>query len=537
MDENLSDPHGEFYNELLTLAGRPERQPEGWQQYKERRFESVDEQFAFTTRLIQFYVFWSIYSLENGVAGGLKWTAGTGVTPIDKEPIAPPDATPYSSAVLFETLSNSEFLNPINRIVLTSKPFPVPAGTQMSFMEHSNPDKGEVFTCVIRLERPQFFKIDFEVQPGPAMNNQLPAGFSTPTVLGTTTYTINIVMKYQIQRKTDRRFQADKYAAWADSVFDGLKKQMGFGSNMQSTTQSSPQIGHFIDEGSHIQVGTLPESLKQQVAALAGLTEGSDAEQSLRKDIIASTMKLNPVPAIPEEARRHFVIANTFVRDGKQSQDYSHAIEEYKKALLLAPWYADAYYNLGVSLQASGDYPAAERALRLYLYSAPSASDARTVQDHIYEMSARTTAYSQKANEQMNEFRHLVAGIRYDQHSWCGFIRGSHHQPSMDMGCNEKEFNGKNWIINDKRQNVFWDFSADNTVRLAGGVPFLFGMPDKRTGSIRWMCGRTPDDVTPAWVRIWPGGIGVTYSCQRPADDTDFKPQVRYEYVSFSVGK
>src|SRR5437016_3525594 len=74
MNTNLSDPHEEFYGGLVQLASRPGKPPDGWPAYKERKFESLDEQFTFVTRLLQFYVFRSIYFLQRGVAGGVKWT-------------------------------------------------------------------------------------------------------------------------------------------------------------------------------------------------------------------------------------------------------------------------------------------------------------------------------------------------------------------------------------------------------------------------------------------------------------------------------
>ena len=180
------------------------------------------------TRLIHFYVFRSIYLLERGVAGGIKWTAGVGVTPINKKPIMPPDAVPYPTKEILDALSDNEFLNPIDEMLWKARPLTVPVGTHIFFTEHANPEKGEVFTCSVGLEKPGYFKVDFEIQSGLGMNNQLPVGFSTQAVQGTTTYTVNIAMKYEIQRRKDHGFQQDQYAFWLDSLFDGLKRQMAF---------------------------------------------------------------------------------------------------------------------------------------------------------------------------------------------------------------------------------------------------------------------------------------------------------------------
>ncbi len=231
MDTNFSDPHYEFYEDLMALASRPEQRPDGWPPYKDRRFESADEQFAFVARLTQFYVFRSIDRLQRGVAGGVKWTAGVGVTPIDRKAIVPPDAVPYPTKDLLDTLAGCEFLRPSDQMIWKASPMKLPAESHAIFTEHADPAKGEVFTSTVRLERPGYFKIDFEVRPGIAMNNQLPAGFSSDAVKGTATHSVTVTMRYEIRRRNDGGFQPNMYAAWADSLFSGLRKQMGFDSN------------------------------------------------------------------------------------------------------------------------------------------------------------------------------------------------------------------------------------------------------------------------------------------------------------------
>jgi hypothetical protein len=228
MNLNLSDSHQEYYDSLLDLANRPDNQPQGWADYKDRKFESVDAQFTFVTRLIQFDVFRTVYFLERGVVAGIRWTAGGGVTPINRPPIEPPDATVYPTAELLKILSHNEFVKPADEMLWKGKSLSVPLGTRLSFQEHSNPEKGQVLTCTVRLEKSGYFLLDFDVQPGPAMNNQLPAGFSTQAIQGTTTYSVSIAMSYVIQRRRDHGFEPEQYAAWADSIFSGLKARMGF---------------------------------------------------------------------------------------------------------------------------------------------------------------------------------------------------------------------------------------------------------------------------------------------------------------------
>lgn len=228
VNENLNDPHQEYYDGLLQLANRPDHQLEGWPEYRARSFESLDQQFTFVTRLLQFDIFRSLYFLQRGVVGGVKWTSGVGVTPINRKPVVPPDAAPYAQERINALLTSSEFLRPTDELLWENKPFMLPLGTEMSFVESANPAKGEVLTCIVRLERPGYFRLDFESQPGPAIDNQLPAGFSSPAARGTTTYSMVVSMKYRIERKRDQGFNADQYSIWADSLFDGLRKAMAF---------------------------------------------------------------------------------------------------------------------------------------------------------------------------------------------------------------------------------------------------------------------------------------------------------------------
>jgi hypothetical protein len=229
MDSNPAGPHEEFYSDLVGLAGRPDKPTEGWPVYRERKFDLPDEQFHFVTRMLQYYVLRSIYYLERGVSG-TKWTVGVGVTPIERKAVIPPDNEAYPTEEILRLLTSSEFLTPMEKFLWDNKhkPLPVPLGTRISLLEHEDPQKGEVFTCTVQFERPGYFKLDFDVRAGMATNDQLPAGFSSQAVKGTTTYNMTVSMRYEIQRGKVQNFRADEYAAWADALFIGLKKQMGF---------------------------------------------------------------------------------------------------------------------------------------------------------------------------------------------------------------------------------------------------------------------------------------------------------------------
>ena len=61
-------------------------------------------------------------------------------------------------------------------------------------------------------------------------------------------------------------------------------------------------------------------------------------------------------------------------------------MEEYKAALLAAPWWADAYKKLAMAQKAAEKYDDAVASLNFYLLTQPA--DARDAQDEIYKLKA-----------------------------------------------------------------------------------------------------------------------------------------------------
>lgn len=122
--------------------------------------------------------------------------------------------------------------------------------------------------------------------------------------------------------------------------------------------------------------------------SLAQLQKNPD-DDSLRQRIIGLALVAHPPLAIPEEARRQFVKGVTLQREARDTVALALAAHAYDQALLLAPWWADAYYNLGIVLEELGRFGKAIEALHLYLAAHPDAEDARAVKDKIYALEAK----------------------------------------------------------------------------------------------------------------------------------------------------
>lgn len=108
-----------------------------------------------------------------------------------------------------------------------------------------------------------------------------------------------------------------------------------------------------------------------------------------RRLIIKLASELKPAPAIPEEARKHFVEGAAIVKAAKNPAQQAIAAQSFTEALKIAPWWGDAYYNLGVAQELAEKYDEAEQALNFYLLSNPGETEKREVQDRIYALSAK----------------------------------------------------------------------------------------------------------------------------------------------------
>jgi len=131
-----------------------------------------------------------------------------------------------------------------------------------------------------------------------------------------------------------------------------------------------------------VQAQSPQQTLTQYVSDL----QKNPNDNALREKIIRHVQTMKPAPPVPEEARRHYVMALTLFKGAKKIEDYGESIEEFKSALLIAPWWAEANRDLGMALEAAKRYDEAISALKLYMASSPGEEKARAAQDEIYKI-------------------------------------------------------------------------------------------------------------------------------------------------------
>jgi tetratricopeptide (TPR) repeat protein len=122
-------------------------------------------------------------------------------------------------------------------------------------------------------------------------------------------------------------------------------------------------------------------------------------DNALREKIIKHVQTMRPSPAIPEEARRQYVMAKTFYKDAKKIEDYHAAMDAFQNALLIAPWWPDANRELGIAAKGAQRYDDAIAALKLYIATNPGKDKARATQDEIYKIEAKKKKLQQKRGQ------------------------------------------------------------------------------------------------------------------------------------------
>ncbi len=121
------------------------------------------------------------------------------------------------------------------------------------------------------------------------------------------------------------------------------------------------------------------------VEQLRNTTRYSEEDQTARQKIIQAVRAMPAPPPSPEDAVRYMARGEALVKMGGAGS-YAAAAKEMEKAVLVAPWSADGYYNLGIVEESAEMYKESIQNLRLYLLAAPQAANAHAVQTKIYEL-------------------------------------------------------------------------------------------------------------------------------------------------------
>jgi tetratricopeptide (TPR) repeat protein len=118
------------------------------------------------------------------------------------------------------------------------------------------------------------------------------------------------------------------------------------------------------------------QSAREQLQQMVEQLQKAPSDGALRERIIKLALSVKPSPVLPPEAERRMVRGGVAFNGATSVADYQAAAKEFEQATLAAPWYGDAYYNLGVAQDKAEDYEGALRSLKLAALASPDSKAA-----------------------------------------------------------------------------------------------------------------------------------------------------------------
>ena len=134
-----------------------------------------------------------------------------------------------------------------------------------------------------------------------------------------------------------------------------------------------------VSFSSTAQASSQQETLDQYISDL----QKNPGDNSLCEKIIKLAQEMKPAPAIPAEAEKFSDRAEYAAKTAKTEADFADAAKEYEKAISIAPWITDYYFNLAVMQEKANQPQKAANSFTLYLLAQPDSKDARKVRKRI----------------------------------------------------------------------------------------------------------------------------------------------------------
>ena len=204
------------------------------------------------------------------------------------------------------------------------------------------------------------------------------------------------------------------------------------GANLEAKHHEGP-FGHTALQFAVIQREFEIVRLLQQAIAQdprTNLAESLDEFQQVpsddakREKVIHLAAALPTFPPIPQEARQLGLQASALMKQTSALEELWKPIELLRNALVIAPWWGNAYYDLSRALELSGKYDDAVKQLNYYLELKPSETDAQQTRAHITVIDAEKEAAAGKKqqDESVLAVRYVAGGatrLRYrDAPAW-----------------------------------------------------------------------------------------------------------------------
>ena len=147
---------------------------------------------------------------------------------------------------------------------------------------------------------------------------------------------------------------------------------------------------------------------REAFAAYLSRYQQHPQDDSLREKILKVAPTLPERPAIPEAARQLFTAATDQIKQANTPSALDQPIALLRKALEIAPWWGNAYYNLSRVLEMRGQYDDAAKQLNYYLELKPAEADAQQARAHLVVIQTEKDAAAQAQARQNADNENLV---------------------------------------------------------------------------------------------------------------------------------
>ena len=161
---------------------------------------------------------------------------------------------------------------------------------------------------------------------------------------------------------------------------------------------------------------TYAQTPRAQLQQMIEQLQKSPNDNALREKIIKLATTIKPTPAIPDEAERRMARGAAAFKGAKSAANYQDAAKEFEQATLAAPWYGDAYFNLGVAQDKAENYEAALRSLNLARLASPDSKDIKAL---IYEVEYRHEKLDDLSARLDEPFRTEIKGFPAGNRWFC----------------------------------------------------------------------------------------------------------------------
>lgn len=119
-------------------------------------------------------------------------------------------------------------------------------------------------------------------------------------------------------------------------------------------------------------------------------------DRARRNHVVKLAAALPTPPTIPEQARRLFERASELMKQANGEKELAQPINLLRGALVIAPWWGDAYHQLSRALELTGQYDLAVKNLNYYLELNPPDAEARAARAHLAEIPGEKEAAAGK---------------------------------------------------------------------------------------------------------------------------------------------